>query len=397
FSLSEYANQHAYEIISLVKKSKHLYRSNILRKVPFSMRRRAANTNHKRLPQRIRNLLSSKVVNHFKPKANKKAICRRKFRSVSNLLATRTSPTSSSESFRWLTTHIWHVKRFHMRKLWGHIIADKPKLKCYKATHRRLSNGCMLYDASYHSYLKLESENQTKILTLVSDMFQKSSGIKLNTYNVVKGIALGWNVIKVREEVVGPIRFIWSKNDNNEKIHSLILVGLPGIIDRLFFLIKCRIQSTESKITIVNMDDHISNFKLFGMKSLEALNCLINIQKHENLNINSNNFFDIIVGDDLKNLCSSKVNLKSLPNGIVFKNLISDPRCFDFKTFNNESRTPVTYFSDICDIYINESYSLGNLDIFSEDYNGNLKGKMQTVEQTTAIRNLSEDEKSSNN
>lgn len=45
---------------------------------------------------------------------------------------------------KWLETHIWHAKRFHMVKKWGYCLGDRPTFKCYRSSYRAMSSHCLL-------------------------------------------------------------------------------------------------------------------------------------------------------------------------------------------------------------------------------------------------------------
>ncbi|KAK2962209.1 putative Ribonucleases P/MRP protein subunit POP1 [Blattamonas nauphoetae] len=49
----------------------------------------------------------------------------------------------------WLPTHVWHAKRFFMRKRWGYMLATEHHQKSFKAIKAALTGGCAIHDASY--------------------------------------------------------------------------------------------------------------------------------------------------------------------------------------------------------------------------------------------------------
>ena len=60
---------------------------------------------------------------------------RRFRRRPSNLLA---EYNRRQRSVVWLETHIWHAKRFHMTRAWGHALPDTPTDKCWRQTFRSI-------------------------------------------------------------------------------------------------------------------------------------------------------------------------------------------------------------------------------------------------------------------
>ena len=44
----------------------------------------------------------------------------------------------------WLETHIWHSKRFHMKRQWGYALPDSPTCRGHRASLRAVTTGCFL-------------------------------------------------------------------------------------------------------------------------------------------------------------------------------------------------------------------------------------------------------------
>lgn len=71
----------------------------------------------------------------------------------------------------WLPTHLYHAKRAHItlpaEPLWRFAIPLTPTDKCYRTTHRASSSrGCVAWDASYMSTIRLEGV-ETSLLDLL--------------------------------------------------------------------------------------------------------------------------------------------------------------------------------------------------------------------------------------
>lgn len=56
---------------------------------------------------------------------------------------------------RWLGTHLYHVKRFHMFNIWGYRLPLTPTLKSFRASFRAARQKVTLHDASYISTIEL--------------------------------------------------------------------------------------------------------------------------------------------------------------------------------------------------------------------------------------------------
>ena len=120
--------------------------------VPRHMRRRAVSHNPRRLPRRLRPAHNSQ---RDKSGGEKKVVAkrpsRRHRRRPSNLLEEYNRRQGEGRD-RWLETHIWHAKRFHMASLWGHKIPHFPNDKGWRACYRAATAKCLMWDFSYLRY-----------------------------------------------------------------------------------------------------------------------------------------------------------------------------------------------------------------------------------------------------
>lgn len=109
----------------------------------------------------------------------------------------------------WLETHIWHAKRFHMTRVWGHALPSTPTDKCWRQTFRALTRGSIMWDVSFHKLIQLSGPKQsllTKLNTLTSDntgqVFSFSPGESSATLFRSDG-------------VVGTVSYIWRPSTLN--------------------------------------------------------------------------------------------------------------------------------------------------------------------------------------
>jgi len=133
--------------------------------LPRHLRRRAVSHNPNRLPRRLRakhDSISAKSDNRAsneKPKRPSRKFRRR----PSNLLAEYVRRSAAGKP-KWLETHIWHAKRFHMiSDRWGYKIADHPNDKGARAAYRAVTNKCLMVDGSYLCCLELRAEQRDSI------------------------------------------------------------------------------------------------------------------------------------------------------------------------------------------------------------------------------------------
>lgn len=70
------------------------------------------------------------------------------------------------QQYKWISTHIWHAKRFHFIKRWGWNIPYKPTQKLFRVTHRAgTRTGTVAVDTSYEG-------------TIVIDYRESSEGVE---------------------------------------------------------------------------------------------------------------------------------------------------------------------------------------------------------------------------
>ena len=79
--------------------------------------------------------------NMWNPRAVTKRPSRKHRRRPSNLLK---EYLRRQRSKKWLETHIWHAKRFHMTEKWGYKLALHPNDKSARASYRASVKHCLL-------------------------------------------------------------------------------------------------------------------------------------------------------------------------------------------------------------------------------------------------------------
>lgn len=125
----------------------------------------------------------------------------------------KTSLIRRARKNNWLESHIWHSKRFIMKKKFEYTIAYKRRDKGFKACYRYAKNDGCIYDSSYYNYLFLRTnKNQTnqkhqmhnlfkkiiKAFTIDQDLadknykdFENFKNYNLNFYNLLTGRLIG--------------------------------------------------------------------------------------------------------------------------------------------------------------------------------------------------------------
>ncbi|KAI1841631.1 hypothetical protein JX266_012184 [Neoarthrinium moseri] len=210
--VQSFLNARGFEIKALDESMRRTRGSNMSRafqKVPFTMRRRAAAHNHKRVPKRLQRRAKREMEVDNTPTVNSKT---RKPKTTRSRLRAETArrlgklaerkrkqkllkqgkdgkldeitvttrlarpkirrnalndPIVTAKKFRkrqkdktWLPTHLWHTKRARMtppkEPMWRFAIPLTPNQKCYRPTHRaQWEKGAIAWDMSYMSTISL--------------------------------------------------------------------------------------------------------------------------------------------------------------------------------------------------------------------------------------------------
>ena len=139
---STFAQARAAEISAMLKTVTQKSNSLVFQTLPRHMRRRAMSHNVKRLPrwlQEIAQKEAEKAVHkkreHSKNKCHKARQC-----DINSILGFKRRQKKN----KWLETHIWHAKRFHMVKRWGYCLGERPTVKSHRACYRAMTSRCLL-------------------------------------------------------------------------------------------------------------------------------------------------------------------------------------------------------------------------------------------------------------
>lgn len=67
---------------------------------------------------------------------------------------------------RWLGTHLFHARRFHMVNLWGYRLPLTPTLKSFRSSFRAARRKAILHDSSYFGTIELEGARKEIVSVL---------------------------------------------------------------------------------------------------------------------------------------------------------------------------------------------------------------------------------------
>ncbi|KAH3764511.1 ribonuclease p/mrp protein subunit pop1 [Pelomyxa schiedti] len=133
-------------------------RKRAYQQLPRHLRRRAMSDNVYRIPSRLRpqariEAMKCNVNAGDKKKKKNKFLVRSFNRRPLKVLRNN---QFRQRKVKWLPTHIWHAKRFHMTTLWEYKLAFCRCDKGLRASFNRCKNKSVVYDASYYSFLQID-------------------------------------------------------------------------------------------------------------------------------------------------------------------------------------------------------------------------------------------------
>ncbi|KAI1298052.1 POPLD domain-containing protein [Xylaria venustula] len=267
-NVQSFVNSMAFEINALdesMRRTRTSATSRAFQRVPFTMRRRTAAHNYKRIPKRLHRRAKREMAEDNTPTVNsrtrKPKTSRARLRAETarklGILAKRKrllrikkifGPDSDSIAARaarpkirrntpndlpvtapryrkrqlnktWLPTHLWHAKRARMtspsKPLWGFSIPLTPTQKNYRPTHRvQWEKGAMAWELSYISTIGLFGkeniiQNILKDIGLTQESLWSDRGIRW------RAGAVHWTgnlsrKVKSIVHCIGPATIIWN-------------------------------------------------------------------------------------------------------------------------------------------------------------------------------------------
>ncbi|CAG7838023.1 unnamed protein product [Allacma fusca] len=131
--------------------------------IPKNLRRRAVSHNVKRMPFRFRPKVSDTVtkdgrgnpLSFVSSSKVKKCGSRKHRRRKGNLLL---EFNRRQRTYKWMETHIWHAKRFHIEPKWNYKIPIAPCDKGRRALYRSTKNYATMQDISFTSVFQLDGD-----------------------------------------------------------------------------------------------------------------------------------------------------------------------------------------------------------------------------------------------
>ncbi|XP_062583770.1 ribonucleases P/MRP protein subunit POP1-like [Saccostrea cucullata] len=204
----------------------------------ISMRRRAMSHNIKRLPHRVREMVTIKANKHKKPS-------RRHRRRPNNLLQ---EYVRRQKTKVWLETHIWHAKRFKMIEKWGYRIPYQPTDKSSRASYRATQHHCQMIDVSYMCCIEVQG-NEEDIISGVSRLCNSQTGLTIGAKMYLEGTREGSCVLYKQDQyplgAICPVTFLWRPRTESHSLRQLWIWCHPASYNELWQELEASFSHTE--------------------------------------------------------------------------------------------------------------------------------------------------------
>lgn len=309
-------------------------------RLPNHMRRRNMSLHVKRLPRNLREIHANQMKKSGIPPKRRKPSAKYRRRAY-NL---RRDYRRRQQRCKWLNTHIWHAKRFHMIERWGYKIPNRPCDRAFRACFRATKSHCLLQDISYISCIEIRG-NCDQLVKKFQHLTNKSTGFSIAAKAFIRGNREGTITLfqyeenKTPTQAIGSVYYQWEPvKIETEKTRSLwIWIHAAFYNETLESLIKCfefsiNSMETESKQTIpsyinsrgVEMKELrtvLNRFRLTGpLSNAIVQNCF---KKYENSSYEVANLENYSPNWQIINSITSPSDLS--PH-IILSVVIDDPR-----------------------------------------------------------------------
>lgn len=178
--------------------------------------------------------------------------------------------------FKWIPTHVWHAKRFHMVKQYTFQMPLIPTQKCFRLMNRCSRKSAVLFDVSYYTTLILEIPEKNDFFFFLSSLIQKNdvfihSNENKFFYNWIHSLKTG--------EKIGKAYIFF-----NIEINRIIIRVFPSIYENLFNEIKEFISKFQNS-NVYDCKYSIGSFKLIGPEVIYNLSKIFHFFSDENSKI----------------------------------------------------------------------------------------------------------------
>ncbi|WVQ77825.1 hypothetical protein IAR50_007516 [Cryptococcus sp. DSM 104548] len=257
--------------------------------LPRHLRRRAASHNPRRVPKRLRSRAAAEIdaADNIAKKHRKIA----KLRAKGNLRAhlSRTALFRIRQrSKRWLPTHIWHAKRYHMVNHWGWRLPMSPTLKSFRPAYRAGRRRAVAWDVSYYGVIEVEGRKEDIVRLLGGVTDGKFAGEMFESGSRVAGVSF-YQYGTFPQGLIGPGEIIWQPKTQAEGDRKVWIRLHPSIFNDIWTLFKSTSLHISSEagsscnasqgLQIRDLREELEALEIMGPKSGEVLRRVLRLCK----------------------------------------------------------------------------------------------------------------------
>ncbi|KAK3170398.1 hypothetical protein Dsin_000176 [Dipteronia sinensis] len=132
--------------------------------------------------------------------------------------------SASGDGTKRLRTHVWHSKRFTMKKLWGFYLplGLQGRGRGSRAVLRWFKQGVLVHDASYHIAVQLEGpEDSLRLILQMVLVPSPSSQFEDISHSVLSGVIYGSAMLHrvgvPLSQPIAPVTYRWKPYPNHDR------------------------------------------------------------------------------------------------------------------------------------------------------------------------------------
>lgn len=218
---------------------------------------------------------------------------------------------------RWLGSHIFHAKRFHMINIWGYRLPLTPTLKAFRASYRAARRKAIVQDTSFMNTIELQGSH-SQIVGLLSKITaggaftgsKYDSGMRVahtNAYHLGT-FPLG---------LIGPLEILWQPAKANDDTRTVWARVHPSIFDEVWETMTTAITDNSNEfgaLLVHDLRDSLESFEITGPLAGQILSRSLRVCNSE--------------PSEKKRALLSLLHLDSAecPDGLVVGATVYDPR-----------------------------------------------------------------------
>lgn len=352
----EFAKERDPSIDKMIKKMENKLPSNkrVFQKLPKHLRRRAMSYDIKKVPRGMRHVVNDQLQGAAEAKARNKPKGRdpNKYRQHGqNLMVHR------NHEYKWLESHLWHAKRFHMADMWGWKIPMAPTMKQTRSLIKMTKDNCTMRDISYMPILsiKLKTKNEENEISQVlppstetksilcaklSDLLRPNTRIETN-HHLLFPVEL-FKPDQFPISPIGPAEAFWV-DDNN-----IWIICHPLLLDSIVESFNTEISEENVQLDIEIINGELNIYEIYGPNASESIRSVLQPNVNE-------------TPKEILQIMNSLPGPSCVPPGLSIGYIANDPRTiedhidikppsttnsFDYNSLNIPNLCESTLFTD---------------------------------------------------